>query len=318
MLALCRTRRPDVSLRDASSVSMDIMDTHWAVIQSVDGPAELGLPPCSGAHFLAAGALQISHRQQLIAVAPGSLLVSEGSDRPLLRVPAQAYAVIVHLFLAPSWLHTDWPHRRGDLGLLPILHDAGSRSAAAMDRFAKAVIGLTPDQQMSSLDLNAHLNDLLASSAEHRPSIDRCPGHSQRHRREVFIRMKWARDLILHGLERSLSVNELAHYANLSPSHFTRQFRRIFGMPPNRYRLKQQMAQAHALLRERRLSVGEVMMRVGLDNPCSFARAFKREFGRTPSEVRTLARGVDVRDRFGRGTVGAGAHRPAASPFALR
>ncbi len=290
MLTIKRTRSPEVSLQAAMGcVRGDPLQTHYGIVQYVDGPAEIVLPPCAGAHLLLSGEVQAVHRQQTLAIAAGTLLIGEAGDRPQLRVPAQSWATLVHVFFAPRWLRPISPGARAETSLLPILHDPLSRSAAAFARLARGMVPLKEGAIIDSIEVNACLNALVAASDEYLQSMSRCTGHSRRHKRDVFVRMKWARDLILCGIEGAPTVETLAHFANVSPSHFIRQFRRIFGDPPYRYRLKHQMSHAHALLREGRLSVGEVMSRIGIESHCTFARAFRREFGVPASEVRSAA-----------------------------
>ena len=79
---------------------------------------------------------------------------------------------------------------------------------------------------------------------------------------------------------------ELARRAGASESTLLRSFRRELGCGPGEYWRARRLDEAVVLLRAERHSVAEVATRVGYDNPTSFAYAFRRRFGRSPSSFR--------------------------------
>jgi AraC-like DNA-binding protein len=84
----------------------------------------------------------------------------------------------------------------------------------------------------------------------------------------------------------SLDVRMLARAARLSPAHFSREFRRVFGEPPHKYLLMRRMERAAALLRNTDRSVVDVSLAVGFRSVGSFTTTFRRMFGVSPTAYR--------------------------------
>jgi AraC-like DNA-binding protein len=95
-----------------------------------------------------------------------------------------------------------------------------------------------------------------------------------------------ARDLADARYAEPLNVDDLAAAAGLSRAHFSREFRRAFGVSPHAYLLTRRLERAAALLRNTDNSVAEVCLAVGLQGIGSFTTSFKRTFGKTPTEYR--------------------------------
>jgi len=96
-----------------------------------------------------------------------------------------------------------------------------------------------------------------------------------------------ARDLADARYTEPLGVDDLAAEAGLSRAHFSREFRRAFGVSPYAYLLTRRLERAAALLRNTDNSVAEVCLAVGLQGIGSFTTSFKRAFGKTPTEYRS-------------------------------
>ena len=117
---------------------------------------------------------------------------------------------------------------------------------------------------------------------------DRCPGHSQRRKRQVLVRMQRARLYLEGHAGGALSVAELAQRCNFSPWYFTKIFHALYGTGPQQFAAQLRLAHACRLLSATRLPVTEISAACGFDNPCSFSRAFRAGHGMTASEYRLL------------------------------
>ncbi len=95
-----------------------------------------------------------------------------------------------------------------------------------------------------------------------------------------------ARDLADARYFDALEVDDLAAAAGLSRAHFSREFRRTFGVSPHAYLLTRRLERAAALLRNTDRSVAEICLDVGLTSVGSFTTSFKRTHGMTPTAYR--------------------------------
>jgi AraC-like DNA-binding protein len=95
-----------------------------------------------------------------------------------------------------------------------------------------------------------------------------------------------AKDLVDARYRDPLDVPTLAAVANLSPAHFSREFRRVFGETPHQYLLTRRLERASALLRNTGHSVADICFGVGLTSVGSFTTSFRRVYGMTPTEYR--------------------------------
>jgi AraC-like DNA-binding protein len=95
-----------------------------------------------------------------------------------------------------------------------------------------------------------------------------------------------ARDLADARYAEPLDVDDLARAAGLSRAHFSREFRRAFGISPHAYLLTRRLERAAALLRSTDHSVAEICLSVGLQSVGSFTSSFTRTFGASPTAYR--------------------------------
>ena len=96
----------------------------------------------------------------------------------------------------------------------------------------------------------------------------------------------------LDELTTPVSVGELAALYGMSGAHFIRSFRAYFGTTPYHYRKLRQMELAKLLLGESSLSVSQIALRVGIDDPLYFSRTFRKHVGMTPLEYRKSTQGI--------------------------
>ena len=95
-----------------------------------------------------------------------------------------------------------------------------------------------------------------------------------------------AKDLIDARYVESLTVADLAAAARLSPAHFSREFRRVFGVSPHQHLVTRRLERAAALLRTTDWSVARVCFAVGWHSVGSFTSSFSRMFGESPQRYR--------------------------------
>lgn len=87
-------------------------------------------------------------------------------------------------------------------------------------------------------------------------------------------------------LRDELPVPAIAAKAGYSLHHFTRLFAGVVGIPPKEYVLRRKLSEAARELAAGRGRVVDVALAWGFNDLDSFARAFRRELGCTPSAAR--------------------------------
>ncbi len=89
-----------------------------------------------------------------------------------------------------------------------------------------------------------------------------------------------------HIADENLSVEEVALQLHISPFYFQRGFSLLCGYPLGEYIRKRRLALAGEELASSEVKVIDLALKYGYDSPDSFAKAFVRFHGSTPSAVR--------------------------------
>ena len=103
---------------------------------------------------------------------------------------------------------------------------------------------------------------------------------------------------IIRAIERQysdprLSIRSLADQVHLTASHLCHIFKEETGQTINEYLTGFRLNQARLILRDPSVRLSEVSSRVGYTDAGYFAKLFKRNYGKTPSEYRE-----EIRDSF--------------------
>jgi AraC-like DNA-binding protein len=99
-------------------------------------------------------------------------------------------------------------------------------------------------------------------------------------------RLLRARDAMDRAYAEPLDVRAIAAVAHVSPAHFSRSFRDVFGETPHRYLQRRRVERAMFLLRETERSVTDVCFDVAFTSLGTFSRTFRKIVGETPSGYR--------------------------------
>jgi AraC-like DNA-binding protein len=92
--------------------------------------------------------------------------------------------------------------------------------------------------------------------------------------------------IIHQEINAPLTAELLAKRVALSRSAFMERFNALIGMPPIRYLSLRRLNTAKLMLDETTKSVAQIAHEVGYDSEVAFSRAYKREFGFSPSHWR--------------------------------
>jgi transcriptional regulator GlxA family with amidase domain len=108
-------------------------------------------------------------------------------------------------------------------------------------------------------------------------------------RDETLLRTQsWA----LERLQESLTIEQLADHANMSPRHFARRFHAELGTAPLKWLLAERVRLAQRLLEQTDLPVQRIAEKAGFGSSVALRRHFTRGVGTTPLEYRLVFRGV--------------------------
>jgi AraC-like DNA-binding protein len=95
-----------------------------------------------------------------------------------------------------------------------------------------------------------------------------------------------ARDAMDRAYAEPLDVATVAAVAHVSPAHFSRTFRAVFGETPHRYLQRRRVERAMFLLRETDRSITDICFDVGFTSLGTFSRTFRDIVGEAPSDYR--------------------------------
>lgn len=99
-------------------------------------------------------------------------------------------------------------------------------------------------------------------------------------------RMLRARDVMDRAYADPLDIPALASVALVSPAHFIRSFRAVFGETPHRYLQRRRVERAMFLLRTGDRPVTEICVEVGFGSLGTFSRTFSAIVGESPTAYR--------------------------------
>jgi AraC-like DNA-binding protein len=92
--------------------------------------------------------------------------------------------------------------------------------------------------------------------------------------------------LIATDFDRSISLEDAAREACLSPFYFHRLFAQTFGQTPHDFLTARRIEAAKKLLTHSDMSITEICFEVGYSSLGSFSALFQREVGCSPRDYR--------------------------------
>jgi AraC-like DNA-binding protein len=93
-------------------------------------------------------------------------------------------------------------------------------------------------------------------------------------------------DAIYGRLGQKLRIRDLAEEAGLSPGHFCRLFKEIYGITPQDYISRLRITFAMTQINATRLPIADIAQECGFQDQNYFSRVFRRLVGMTPVEYR--------------------------------
>jgi AraC-like DNA-binding protein len=105
-----------------------------------------------------------------------------------------------------------------------------------------------------------------------------------------YHKIQQAVQYINDNYRTDICLDAVAKVARMSPSHFSRIFRKVIGLSYQGYLNSRRITKAKSLLRTSPRSISEIAVSLGFADSTGFGRIFKKLTNRTPSAYRGLAR----------------------------
>ena len=108
-------------------------------------------------------------------------------------------------------------------------------------------------------------------------------------------RAEEAKRYLASSMSERITLDDVARAVHTSPFHFTRIFQQRAGVPVHRYLTRLRLRAALERLGEGVDDLTALALDLGFSSHSHFADAFRKEFGKTPSEVRRFASASSLR-----------------------
>lgn len=164
------------------------------------------------------------------------------------------------------------------------LKERNLRITPRMRETIQRIKQLDPHQTASSLFLEAQVLDLLAMVIT---QLDQ-PLHSNSHSfsQADLEAIHMARDILLNRLESPPTLAELSRLVGSNEFLLKRGFREIFGTSPYAFHLQHKLGLARSYILDTQLTIAEIAYKVGYRDPAHFTKAFRKQYGTRPSDLR--------------------------------
>lgn len=140
-----------------------------------------------------------------------------------------------------------------------------------------------------------HADPAQAKSLLNRVSLLRTPATSVAASEQVALgglapwQERKVEQFVAENLDRTIAVGELASLARLSTTHFSRVFKRNFGVTPRDYVMRARLERAKTLLTQTSASLCQIALDCGFCDQAHMSRIFHQVVGATPSRWRRQA-----------------------------
>jgi AraC-like DNA-binding protein len=132
-------------------------------------------------------------------------------------------------------------------------------------------------------------NDLFRAATESEPKmLPVIVTHNQYHKIQKAVRF------VNDNYRTDIRRHVVCGLADMSPSHFSRIFRKVVGMSYQEYVNSMRITEAKELLRTSPRSIAEIAVYLGFADTTGFGRIFKKLTGHAPSAYRSLPENLPV------------------------
>lgn len=253
MVVHCRNKPPGT--KDEGTLP------HWVLGLTLDGVVEQGQP--NGKRFL---------------LEKGDFLVIRANTPQRWRALGKTDWSVIYCIFDPrlhwvSWMN--WEEIAPGFMKLT-LNDLKVRREVRNGLMRAYQLGKSGLQDATDFVYNAIENVILLASRHYQLS-----GHS-----EYDPRVGRAIQYLAENLSSPLSLNEVATHSNLSRAHLACLFKKQVGIGPIAFQNQQRITRAAQMLRMSFLSIKQIAMELGFENPKYFSACFRKVTGVSPRQYR--------------------------------
>ena len=109
-------------------------------------------------------------------------------------------------------------------------------------------------------------------------------------KRDNFSPLTPALKFIEKHLSEKISVQQLAQHCGYTPEYFSALFKSVFHIPPQQYIIEKRITHAQHLLLSSPLSISEIALQCGYDDPLYFSRIFSKQTLCSPTQFRLITK----------------------------
>jgi AraC-like DNA-binding protein len=102
-----------------------------------------------------------------------------------------------------------------------------------------------------------------------------------------YVQVRQSKAFMEKYLSEKIELEKIASSAFMSRFHYTRIFKRVYGLSPRQYLKDLRINKAKELLKQG-LNISQVCFEVGYDSLPTFCNAFKKATGYSPGEYQNL------------------------------
>ena len=152
--------------------------------------------------------------------------------------------------------------------------------AVALLEAADRELGLTQEGARSSI---ARATSILLAGIGH-PAQPCCPGG------DAVALLPWQSRRVLDHIEAHLGkpirVADLSALLHRTEAHFSRMFKRTFGVSPHAYVVRRRIERASRLMIESPTPLSEIALKCGFNDQAHLSKRFRQQTGATPAAWR--------------------------------
>ncbi|MCC3377118.1 helix-turn-helix transcriptional regulator [Cohnella sp. REN36] len=105
-------------------------------------------------------------------------------------------------------------------------------------------------------------------------------------REELYKRIHIGHEFLCAYFDQSITLMDVARAAYLSPNHFLRSYKQLFGISPYQYLIERRLQESQRLLLQTDRPITDICLSVGFQSPSSFSSLFSKRFSMTPTQFR--------------------------------